>query len=75
MELKKFFIVEASHPNTMQMREIKVFTTKTEAFKYARELARETFYLIDVISKKGLIACANHDDLRTDGMLFKAKDC
>jgi len=75
MEVKKFFIVKASHPNSMQIREIKVFTTKTEAFKYAKELARETFYLIDVISKKGLIACANYDDLRTYGMLFKSKGC
>lgn len=75
MELRNFFIVEASHPNTGQMREIKVFTTKTEAFKYARELAKETLYLIDVISKEGLIACANYDSLKTHGKLFKAKDC
>jgi len=71
MELKKFFIVEACHPNTGQIREIKVFTTKKEAFKYARELARETFYLIDVISSEGLIAYANYDDLKTNKKLFQ----
>lgn len=71
MEIKKFFIVEVSHPNTGQIKGIKVFTTKTEAFKYARELARETFYLIDVISREGLIAYANYDGLKTGGKLFQ----
>jgi len=75
MELEKFFIVEAHHPNMWTTIEIKAFSTKKEAFDYARQLAKETFYLVDVISKEGLIACANYDDLRTDGKLFKAKDC
>jgi len=75
MELKKFFIVEARHPNMGNTIEIKVFSTKTESLKYARQLAKETFNQIDVISKEGLIALANYDDLRTNGKLFKAKDC
>jgi len=74
MELKKFFIVEARHPNSGKTIEIKVFSAKTESLKYARQLAKETFYWIDVISKEGLIACANYDDLKTDGKLF-TKDC
>jgi len=75
MELKKFFIVEARHPNTGKTTEIKVFSTKTEALKDARQLAKETSDQIDVVSKEGLIACANYDDLKTCGKLFKAKDC
>jgi hypothetical protein len=51
MELKKFYMVELRHPNTGRTIEMKVFTTKKEAFKYARKSARETFYEIDVISK------------------------
>jgi len=43
MELKKFFIVEARHPNTGKTTEIKVFSTKTEALKDARQLAKETW--------------------------------
>ncbi len=75
MELGKFFIVESRHPNTGTTEEVRVFSTKKEAFDYARYLAKETFNLIDVIAKEGLIACANYDDLRTDGVLFKSKDC
>jgi hypothetical protein len=75
MEFEKFFIVEARHPNMGTTMEIKVFSTKKEAFDHARQLAKETFYLVDVISKEGLIACASYDFLRTDGQLFKAKDC
>lgn len=74
MEIEKFFMVEARHPNMGTTIEMKVFSTKKEAFDYARRLARETFYLIDVISKEGLVACANYDDLRTDGKLFKHRD-
>ena len=75
MELEKFFIVEARHPNMGITSELKVFSTKKEAIKYAKHLAKDTFYLIDVVSKKGLIARANYDDLRTDGVLFTEKDC
>jgi len=73
MEIKRFFIVEARHPNTGQTIERKVFSAKEGAFMYARHLAKETFNEIDVISKEGLIACANYDDLRTNAMLFKVK--
>ena len=75
MELKKFFIVEGRHPNIGTTVEIKVFSTKKEALKYARQLANETSNWIDVVSKEGLIACANYDDLNTCGKLFKPKDC
>jgi len=74
MELEKFFIVEAKHPNMGTTIETRVFSTKREAFECARRLAKETFYLIDVISREGLVACANYDDLRTDGKLFKHKE-
>jgi hypothetical protein len=75
MEIEEFFIVEARHPNMGTTIEIKVFSTKKEAFACARRLAKETFYLVDVTSKEGLIACANYDDLKTDGKLFKPTDC
>jgi len=74
MEIEEFFIIEARHPNMGTTIEIKVFSTKEEAFEYARRLARETFYLIDVVSKEGLIACANYDDLKAEGKLFKRKE-
>jgi hypothetical protein len=75
LELRKFYVVEARHPNLGKVTETKVFSTKKEAFEYARQLAKDTFDEIDVISNEGLIACANYDDLRTNGKLFKNTDC
>jgi hypothetical protein len=75
MELKKFFIVEARHPNVGTTIELKVFSTKKEALRCARHLARVSFFMIDVFTKEGTIARANYDDLRTDGVVFKEKDC
>jgi hypothetical protein len=75
MELKKFYIVEAKHSNSGRITETKVFSTKKEAFECARQLARDSFDEIDVISNEGLLACANYDDLRTNGKLFKNTDC
>lgn len=73
MELKKLFIVEATHPNMGTIIEQRVFSTKKEAFTYARHLARVTFYLKDVFNKEGAIAHANYDDLRTDGVLLRKR--
>ncbi|MCW4046478.1 MAG: hypothetical protein NWE99_02805 [Candidatus Bathyarchaeota archaeon] len=54
---------------------MRVFSTKKEAIECAKQLAKDTADQIDVVSKEGLIARANYDDLRTDGVLFREKDC
>ncbi len=59
MELKTFYIVEARHPNLGIITEIKVFTTKKEALKFAHMLAEKTADEIEVFSKKGLIKRLN----------------
>lgn len=62
MELKEFYIVKAQHPNVGIMTELKVFTKKEEALRFAGKLAQETADEIEVFSKKGLIKRFNPAD-------------
>ncbi len=70
MKLDKYYVVTAVHPNLCFIVERKIFTTKKEALSYARSLAKETFYEIDVTSDKGRIGSANLYWLPRAGVLF-----